>query len=173
MSKKIRIYLYLSAILYSALATYPTTAYDHFFYYPDFKSNYTWLTPEIYLAATYWSKYYHVPISDILAIIHHESEGNPYARSYTNARGLMQVMPYHWSGDINQLYDINLNIQLGTRYYRWCLDYCKNDKSCAIRCYNAGPYYPQSNYKNYNYLYGILNKSKGTAPILSKPILVY
>ena len=79
---------------------------------------------------------------DIRALIHVESRGNPRAMSGKGARGLMQVMPDTARGmgfDPEQLYDPEVNIRAGSRYWMQMVKRQKGDKRRAAGAYNAGP----------------------------------
>ncbi|WP_367682213.1 transglycosylase SLT domain-containing protein [Buchnera aphidicola] len=74
------------------------------------------------------SKKYHVEEKLIKSIIYVESSGNPYAKSKSNAIGLMQIKPlaaglevYRLKGkknppSIEELYNPEINIDIGTSY---------------------------------------------------------
>lgn len=75
----------------------------------------------------------------IFRIITVESNFNPKARSYMNARGLMQVMPrYHASRYRGEdIHAIRTNIRVGVEIL---LEYknsdrCQGDTTCALRMY--------------------------------------
>jgi soluble lytic murein transglycosylase-like protein len=73
----------------------------------------------------------------LLSIIWTESEFNPNATSYAGARGLMQVMPFHFRS-VNRCYSISANIETGSRIYASYRRMFKRD-STALAAYNAGP----------------------------------
>lgn len=74
------------------------------------------------------SKKYHVEEKLIKSIIYVESSGNPYAKSKSNAIGLMQIKPlsagleiYRLNGkkyppSVEELYNPEININIGTSY---------------------------------------------------------
>ncbi|MBI2413753.1 MAG: transglycosylase SLT domain-containing protein [Deltaproteobacteria bacterium] len=84
----------------------------------------------------------------VAAVIREESHFNPRAASPVGALGLMQLMPDtakgvsrlsgngSFSGD---LFDPNVNIELGSRYLSSLLARFDNDIVLAIAGYNAGP----------------------------------
>ncbi len=81
----------------------------------------------------------------ILALIKEESHFNPNIRSAVGATGLMQIMPSTASMvsgraySINSLTDINLNIDLGTRYFANLMGEFSNNEPLCVLSYNSGP----------------------------------
>ncbi|QYJ88023.1 transglycosylase SLT domain-containing protein [Shewanella mesophila] len=96
------------------------------------------------------SKQAGVDIDEIRAIARRESAFYPYATSGVGARGLMQLMPAtakeiaKKSGikyrNQKSLYDIDINTQLGSRYYASLLERFDNNRVLATAAYNAGPH---------------------------------
>lgn len=84
----------------------------------------------------------------VVAVIRCESAFNPYAVSPVGAMGLMQVMPATGSwladrvglqlGRRTNLFDLELNVELGTRYLAELLRDFKSVHH-ALVAYNAGP----------------------------------
>ena len=84
----------------------------------------------------------------VAALIRQESEFNPGAVSHANAWGLMQLLPHvgrtlarqqrvrHFSTTL--LLVPNINLQLGTRYFRELLDHYNGNLEYALAAYNAG-----------------------------------
>src|SRR5579872_6789346 len=76
------------------------------------------------------------------AIIQQESSGNPKAVSPKGARGLMQVMPAtaaQYGVHPDQLFDPNINRQVGTRYFGDLMQKYNHNPFLALVAYNSGP----------------------------------
>lgn len=88
------------------------------------------------------------PLS-LLALARRESGLNPRARSKVGARGLMQLMPATARNVAKRqgvayrgtktLYEPEVNILLGTRYYAGLLERYDGNRVKALAAYNAGP----------------------------------
>jgi len=84
----------------------------------------------------------------VASLIRQESEFNPAALSPANAMGLMQLLPHvgkgvakeekikHFSTD--ELFVANVNLQLGTRYFKHMVDHYHGQVEYALAAYNAG-----------------------------------
>ncbi len=84
----------------------------------------------------------------VSALIRQESEFNPSAVSHSNALGLMQLLPRTGKGEAKEvglkgyntdsLFDPNINLELGTRYFRKMVDHFNGQVEYALAAYNAG-----------------------------------
>lgn len=91
------------------------------------------------------SELYEVDRELIFSIIKAESRFFPYAKSWKNARGLMQLSENTWKYasqnlqlDIDKIYERESNIRAGTWYFSELLKEFQ-DEHLAIIAYNAGP----------------------------------
>jgi peptidoglycan lytic transglycosylase len=83
----------------------------------------------------------------VLALIHQESLFNPNARSGSDARGLMQLLPAtaeRWAPDAGlassglDLYDPALSVRIGTVYLHSLMGLFAGDQFKAVAAYNGG-----------------------------------
>jgi soluble lytic murein transglycosylase-like protein len=86
------------------------------------------------------SRRYGLSAGLIRSVIRHESNFDPQARSPAGAQGLMQLMPATAQElGVSDPFDIQQNIDGGSRYLRHMLDQFDGDLRKALAAYNAGP----------------------------------
>lgn len=97
-------------------------------------------TEQIQAAVQSSAQKYNVSPALIMSIIKAESGFNPNAVSSAGAQGLMQLMPATARGlGVTDSFNIQQNIDGGTRYIKEKLNQFGNDPKLALAAYNAGP----------------------------------
>ena len=101
------------------------------------------------LSVKKYAKIYDVPQELVFSIIKAESNFDKNAVSKKGAIGLMQIMEPtgEWVAEKiemndfkkENLFEPDVNIEIGCFYISYLLDLYKNDKKCALAAYNAGP----------------------------------
>jgi hypothetical protein len=86
---------------------------------------------------------YNVPVELVLAVMHNESSGDPNAQSPWNpgqgyAKGLMQVMPFHFKEGENP-FDPATNIDKGVKFLGAMYNQFGRDPEKAMAAYFGGP----------------------------------
>lgn len=77
----------------------------------------------------------------LLAMVKKESTFNKNAKNKRSpASGLMQIIPYWHRDKINgrNIFKVSVNIEVGARVLRDCLDRNSQDVNRALRCYSGG-----------------------------------
>lgn len=97
-------------------------------------------TEQIQAAVQASAQKYNVSPALIMSIIKAESGFNPNAVSSAGAEGLMQLMPSTARGlGVTDSFNIQQNVDAGTRYIKEKLDQFGDDTRLALAAYNAGP----------------------------------
>lgn len=95
-----------------------------------------------------WSSGQNLDPNIVATIMQIESCGDPQAVSTAGARGLFQVMPFHFSGNEDML-DPDTNARRGLNFYNEQLRYTGNDKLLSFAGYNGGYAASGGNYANW------------------------
>lgn len=94
----------------------------------------------IYNAVNNAASKYGVDPNLILSIIKHESDFQPEVTSSAGATGLMQIMPGNYAdNNITNGYDIDQNVNGGTKLLKNCLDLYGGNLEMGLMAYAAGP----------------------------------
>ena len=95
---------------------------------------------KIYNAVNTASKKYGVDSNLILGIIKQESDFDSNSTSSSGAAGLMQIMPQNFEHlGITDKYDIDQNINGGTKLFKEYLNKFDGNTEMALMAYNGGP----------------------------------
>lgn len=85
-----------------------------------------------------WADLYQVEPNLLATVMQIESCGHPTVVSSAGARGLFQVMPFHFASDENMV-DPDTNAKRGGNFLNYCLGAANGDVGLALACYNGGP----------------------------------
>lgn len=85
-----------------------------------------------------WADEFGLDPNLVATVMQIESCGNPQAVSHAGARGLFQVMPFHFDAAEDML-DPETNASRGVAYLAKMLGENSNDVGLALAAYNAGP----------------------------------
>jgi soluble lytic murein transglycosylase-like protein len=168
--KRNKLILLFVAMMFDFMIVSPFLTWDHLLEANEYMKYYSWMTTEKFTAIYNAHKCYDVPIDEICAIINSESKGIPTAKSYVNARGLMQILPrYHYkNGNPDDLYKIQLNIMKGTEIWKECKQIANGNVKKALVYYNAGPFCNVKKYKNWKYIFAIMSNELNTRILTNK-----
>lgn len=109
------------------------------FIFEDFKNHIKSGTKDLLSIVEKSAQKYGIDKELILSVIQQESSFNPKCTSHAGAMGLMQLMPENCTDmAIKNPYDIEENIDGGTRHLKEMLDLYGNNKKLALAAYNAG-----------------------------------
>ena len=118
-----------------------------------------------------WASRYEVDRDLLATVMQIESCGHPSVVSVAGARGLFQVMPFHFSEGEDML-DPDTNARRGTTYLNYCHQAADAVVGLTLACYNGGPgvlsqpreNWPQETQKYYRWGLGIYSDaSSGNA----------
>lgn len=85
-----------------------------------------------------WAYQYSVDRDLLTTVMQIESCGHPTVVSGAGARGLFQVMPFHFSADEDML-DPDTNARRGATFLNYCYGAADGVIGLALGCYNGGP----------------------------------
>ncbi|MDQ7034697.1 MAG: lytic transglycosylase domain-containing protein [Anaerolineae bacterium] len=85
-----------------------------------------------------WSTANDIDPNLMATIMQIESCGHPTVVSNAGARGLFQVMPFHFDDGENML-DPDTNAQRSANFIRECTAFANGDVGLILGCYNGGP----------------------------------
>ncbi len=139
--------------------------------YSAARKKYKWLKPELYKTIWDSSKKHNVPVNLILSLIQSESNGKQKAlgkvcnvtlirkgkrvKENHRAFGFMQVMDFHYKGNNSDLYNPEINIDLGTKILARAYHRRNRDLRETLKDYNSGP---ASDFYNEPYIKAIISR---------------
>lgn len=85
-----------------------------------------------------WSRQYDVEPQLLATVMQIESCGHPKAISKAGARGLFQVMPFHFEAGEDMLAP-HTNAKRGASYLNYCAGIADGVVGLTLACYNGGP----------------------------------
>ena len=85
-----------------------------------------------------WSDLYDVDTQLMATVMQIESCGHPTVVSSAGARGLFQVMPFHFATGENMV-DPDTNAKRGGNFLNYCYTASGGDIGLTLACYNGGP----------------------------------
>lgn len=85
-----------------------------------------------------WSTLYDVDTQLMATVMQIESCGHPSVISSAGARGLFQVMPFHFEDHENMI-DPDTNAKRGGLFLNYCYNASGGDVGLTLACYNGGP----------------------------------
>lgn len=85
-----------------------------------------------------WAEMYEVDPHLLATVMQIESCGHPKAISSAGARGLFQVMPFHFADDEAML-DPDTNAMRGGSFLNYCYQAAEGVIGLTLACYNGGP----------------------------------
>lgn len=96
-----------------------------------------------------WAHCFSVDENIVRAVIWTESSGFPDAKGPGGEIGFMQLFyttaqQMGFTGEPDDLFDPDTNVQYGTKYLRWQLDRYEQDIEIALSAYKAGTYTPEN-----------------------------
>lgn len=111
-----------------------------------------------------WASRYEVDRDLLATVMQIESCGHPSVVSVAGARGLFQVMPFHFDEGENML-DPDTNARRGATYLNYCHQAADAVVGLTLACYNGGPgvlgqpreNWPQETQKYYRWGVGIFS----------------
>jgi len=134
----------------------------------ELSNEFSWLQLKVFYIVYFISKREGVDPKLVCTVMHYESYDKRHrttirkmlrAVSKAGARGIMQVMPYHYKGPKKDLFKANVCIPLGISYLKKCLKKSRGDVIAASRMYNGGLGNNKYTYKNWvNYAIPIMRK---------------